>query len=140
MSENDNELTQQPPEDFPKGNVGEMAWIDLSVPNAGEIKKFYQSVIGWECEAVSMGDYDDYSMNSPETGEPITGICHAKGVNLDLPATWLPYFLVADIEHSVAQVTAQGGELLTPIKPMGDDKYVVLKDPAGAICALYQKK
>jgi len=137
---NDKTETQaQEEQNFPNSHIGEMAWIDLSVPNAGEIKDFYQEVVGWQSEAVSMGDYDDYAMNSPETGEPITGICHAKGVNSDLPATWMPYFLVADIEQSAKQVSEQGGQLLTPIKAMGDDKYVVLKDPAGAICALYQK-
>ncbi len=139
MNDKTETQAQDEEQNFPDSHIGEMAWIDLSVQNAGEIKDFYQEVIGWQSEAVSMGDYDDYAMNSPETGEAITGICHAKGVNSDLPATWMPYFIVADIEHSTAQVSAQGGELLTPIKSMGNDKYVVLKDPAGAICALYQK-
>ena len=138
-NEQENEQADQEEQNFADSHIGEMAWIDLSVTNAGEIKNFYQDVVGWKSEAVSMGDYDDYSMNSPETGEPITGICHAKGINDDLPATWMPYFLVADIDHSAEQVKTQGGELLTPIKPMGNDRYVVLKDPAGAICALYQK-
>jgi len=123
-----------------KNKFGEMAWLDLSVKNAGEVKGFYQKVIGWQAEEVSMGEYSDYSMNSAVTGEAIAGVCHAQGVNADLPPAWLPYFLVEDIDASVAEVVNTGGEMITQIKSMGDDKYAVIKDPAGAMCAIYQKK
>ncbi|WP_206484366.1 VOC family protein [Thalassotalea sp. G2M2-11] len=118
--------------------IGDMAWLDLTVANAEEVKNFYQDVIGWQSEAVSMGDYQDFTMLT-EDKQAVSGICHAKGSNADLPPMWLPYFLVADIEQSVAQVKALGGKLLTPINTMGNDKYVVINDPAGAACALYQK-
>ncbi|PCH95421.1 MAG: hypothetical protein COB83_08740 [Gammaproteobacteria bacterium] len=108
------------------------------------------------CDGESYVDYamssssDDATVNSAvdetnsvtdEAGGQgfVTGICHAKGANADIPAAWLPYFLVADIELAVSAVESEGGELLTKIKPLGNDKYVVIKDPAGAQCALYQK-
>lgn len=119
--------------------IGEMAWLDLTVDNASEIKYFYQKVIGWQVEDVSMGEYSDYAMNSPESGQAVSGICHAKGGNADMPAAWLPYFLVANINDSISEVTNLGGKLLTEIKHAGKDQYIVVKDPAGAICALYQK-
>ena len=136
--------------------LGDMAWMDLSVPNAGQIKDFYQQVLGWQSQAIAMTDkeekYSDFVMSAksaesdvvrdtetPSSDGFVTGICHAKGANADMPATWLPYFLVANVEHAAAMVQAQGGELVTEIKSMGDDKYVIIKDPAGAHCALYQK-
>ncbi|MDO6428436.1 VOC family protein [Thalassotalea sp. 1_MG-2023] len=122
-----------------KANTGEMAWLDLSVQNATEVKDFYQNVIGWQTNEVSMGDYQDYAMLTPGSGDAVAGICHAKGCNIDLPAAWLPYFLVADIEQAVTATKEKGGELITDIKSMGQDKYAVIKDPAGAVCAIYQK-
>lgn len=119
--------------------IGEMAWLDLSVKNADEVKGFYQKVIGWTAEPTSMGDYNDYTMMSA-AGEAVGGVCHAQGVNADLPPAWLPYFLVEDIDVSVADVVETGGELVTEIKSMGEDRYAVIKDPAGAVCAIYQKK
>jgi predicted enzyme related to lactoylglutathione lyase len=119
--------------------IGEMAWLDLTVVNATEVKDFYQKVVGWQAEDVAMGDHNDYVMNSPETLEAVSGICHAKGENADMPAAWLPYFLVKDLHESIAHVTKLGGELVTEIKQAGNDKYVVVKDPAGAVCSLYQK-
>ncbi len=133
-------------------NIGDMAWMDLSVPNAEQVKDFYQKILGWESEVISMScddeSYVDFAMNSHDSKTPeetssnsfVTGICHAKGSNTEMPAVWLPYFLVADIEVAVTIVQAEGGQLITKIRPMGDDKFVVIKDPAGAQCALYQKK
>lgn len=119
--------------------IGEMAWIDLTVENASDVKDFYQKVIGWEVEEMPMGDHSDYAMKIPDTGEAVSGICHSQGVNADMPAAWLPYFLVSDITDSIESVITLGGELLTRVKEAGKDKYVVVKDPAGAVCALYQK-
>jgi predicted enzyme related to lactoylglutathione lyase len=119
--------------------VGEMAWLDLTVEHAGDVKKFYQTVIGWDVEEVQMGDHNDYAMKVPETGEAISGICHSQGVNADMPAAWLPYFLVNNISDSIENVIKLGGSLLTAVKEAGKDKYVVVKDPSGAVCALYQK-
>ncbi|SEL64127.1 hypothetical protein SAMN05216262_11621 [Colwellia chukchiensis] len=121
--------------------IGTMAWLDLSVPNANAnaVKSFYQAVIGWQSEGVAMGEYEDYVMLAPDSEDAVAGVCHAQGVNKDLPPAWLPYFLVADINASIASVRAKGGDLVTDIKSMGGDKYAVIKDPAGAVCAIYQK-
>lgn len=128
--------------------LGDMAWMDLSVSHATQVKDFYQKVLGWRSEAVNMScdgeQYSDFAMSSNSSEETssvnfVTGICHAKGANADMPATWLPYFLITDIELAISTVQAEGGELVTDIKSMGEDKYVVVKDPAGAQCALYQK-
>lgn len=124
-----------------ENKTGTMAWIDLTVNDADSVKDFYQDVIGWQVEACSMGDYNDYVMNDPLDKNAQAGVCHAKGVNADLPPVWMPYFLVDDITKSVAVVLSKGGQLLTEIKSMGgEDKYVIIKDPAGAVCALYDKK
>ncbi len=119
--------------------IGEMAWLDLTVDDAKGVKAFYQQVIGWKSESVSMGEYEDFCMIPANSTDAVSGICHARGANADLPPMWLPYFLVEDIEQSVDAVKGKGGELVTEIKSMGNDKYVIIKDPAGAACALYQK-
>lgn len=121
-----------------ENKIGHMAWLDLSVNNADEVKSFYQDVVGWQSSEVSMGEYNDFAMLTKE-GEAVAGICHAKGCNIDIPPAWLPYFLVENIEQAVQAVQGNGGSMVTEIKSMGDDKYAVIKDPAGAVCAIYQK-
>jgi len=88
----------------------------------------------------AMNSHDSKAVEETSSNNFVTGVCHAKGSNSDMPAVWLPYFLVADIELAVTIVQTEGGQLTTKIRTMGDDKFVVIKDPAGAQCALYQKK
>ena len=44
---------------------------------------------------MDMGGYDDWSLIPPDGGDPVAGICHARGVNATLPAAWLVYWMVA---------------------------------------------
>ena len=110
--------------------TGRIGWIDMTVANAGEIRDFYAAVVGWKPEDVSMGNYSDYSMTTPG-GETVSGICHARGSNADLPAGWLIYITVAACE-------AHGGEVLVPARGLAGGRFCVIRDPSGAAAALYQ--
>ncbi|MDM7860846.1 VOC family protein [Alteromonas sp. ASW11-36] len=118
--------------------VGTMGWLDLTVDNADEVKAFYQQVVGWTSADVSMGEYNDYMMKA-ENGNETAGICHNRDANKGLPAKWLPYFIIADIKSSLTSVTNLGGKQLSEIRSYGDSRFVIIKDPAGAVCALYQE-
>jgi len=86
-----------------------------------------------------MGAYADYQMNAPATGESVAGICHARGVNAGLPPQWLIYISIEDIVRSVARCTELGGTILVPPRPMGSyGTFCVIRDPAGAVAALFQ--
>ncbi len=82
--------------------VGSIAWRDLTVPNAEAVRDFYAQAVGWKPSPVSMGEYDDYNMESPHSGEAMAGVCHARGVNAKLPPQWLIYVVVQNVEQSVA--------------------------------------
>ena len=121
-----------------KLETGSIIWADLTVPDAGKVKSFYSNVIGWKPEPVSMGDYSDFSMNSPETGRTIAGICHTKGLNADLPPQWLIYFTVKNVDESAEKCKKNGGKIITRPRNMGEyGRYCVIQDPAGAVAALF---
>lgn len=46
---------------------------------------------------------------------------------------------MTDLDASLASASALGGEVLAGPKAMGADRYAVLRDPAGAPFALWQK-
>lgn len=117
--------------------AGSIIGLDLTVPNAENVRDFYQQVVGWSATGMDMGGYEDFFMNIATTGETVAGVCHLRGENADLPAAWLTYVQVDDLEASVAKAVALGGQQLTPIK--GDAasmQYCVIRDPAGACIAL----
>ena len=121
--------------DAPK--PGTIGWHDLTVDDADSVRDFYERVIGFGHENVSMGEYNDYSMITPG-GECVAGVCHRRGSNADLPPVWMVYFVVEDVEKSAAECRAAGGTIRVEPKGLAGGRFCVIEDPAGAVCALYQ--
>ncbi|MDY7093258.1 MAG: VOC family protein [Acidobacteriota bacterium] len=122
-----------------KPPVGSIGWIDLTVNDAAGLQEFYQQVTGWVAAPVDMGDYNDFNLQRPDTATPVAGICHARGANQGLPAQWLIYIVVADLDASIERCESLGGKVLAgPKGQPGHDRYCVIEDPAGAVAALYQ--
>jgi predicted enzyme related to lactoylglutathione lyase len=117
--------------------VGAIEWRDLTVNHAGSVSDFYADVVGWQKQPVSMGDYDDYVMNLPSNGETVAGICHARGSNSELPAQWLMYVRVENSKVSAEKVVELGGEIIQGPRIMNGETYFVIRDPAGAVLAIY---
>ncbi len=116
---------------------GTVMHMDLTIPNADEVRDFYQAVAGWGSMGLSMGDYDDYVMMDA-AGNPVAGICHRLGENSNLPPQWLIYITVADVNASVAACQARGGSIVDGPRMMGDSNFCVIRDPAGAVVALIE--
>jgi predicted enzyme related to lactoylglutathione lyase len=119
--------------------VGSIGWWDLTVPDAPGVRDFYTAVAGWHAAPLSMGDYDDYIMTTAPGGTPVGGVCHARGDNADLPAQWLMYVVVEDLDASLRRCVEHGGAQVTAVKGSATDgRYCVIRDPAGAVLALTQ--
>ena len=137
------ELMPQPDDtaarDTGKG-VGCIAWLDLTVADASAALDFYRQVVGWSVQNVDMEDggdtYADYNMLGDD-GSPAAGVCHARGVNLGLPAIWVIYLPVGDLAESLRRVQEEGGTIIKATKG-GDGAYAsaVIQDPVGACLAL----
>ncbi len=123
-----------------KNKAGTIAWVDLTVEDAGKTKDFYQKVVGWESSPVNMGDYDDFAMIVPGTENAAAGICNLRGSNKDIPSQWMIYIIVDNLLDSIEQVNKNGGKVVAGPKNMGSQgRYAVVEDPAGAVCALYEE-
>ena len=124
-----------------KKKPGTILWHDIAVPDAGIVSDFYQQVIGWEKTGLSMGEYDDYVMQVP--GDPdatTTGVCHAKGTNSYIPPYWLIYVAVENLDKSLEQCKALGGNVIGTKRKMGEDGwYCLIQDPAGAYLMLCEQ-
>jgi hypothetical protein len=122
-----------------KPEVGSITWFDLTVPDADKVKDFYSQVVGWKVATLSMGDYNDFNMNSPKSGKTNAGICHKRGGNAQLPSQWLIYITVKSLDESSKLCKENGGKILVGLKDMsGYGRYCIIEDPAGAVCALFE--
>lgn len=123
-----------------KPRIGTVSWMDLTVPDATAVADFYRRVAGWEMKPIPMGEYDDYAMIPPGEARAAAGICHARGENAGLPAVWLAYVTVEDLDASLAAVREHGGEVTAGPRSLGSyGRMAVIRDPAGATLALFQQ-
>jgi len=119
---------------------GQIVWTDLTVVDARTVRDFYGAIVGWTFSACDMGGYEDFTMVSPESGESVAGVCHARGPNANLPAQWLVYVQVEDVDDSARRATELGGRILDGPRSMGSTRFCVIEDPAGAVLALVSPK
>ncbi|MBI2920301.1 MAG: VOC family protein [Planctomycetes bacterium] len=121
-----------------KPEAGSITWFDLTVKDAKRVRDFYRKVAGWTATGLDMGGYEDFCMNAPKSGKTVAGICHARGPNRGLPPQWLLYINVASLKKSLTQCVKNGGKVLHGPRGAGEGSIAVIRDPAGAVAALYQ--
>lgn len=120
--------------------VGRISWLDLTVSDASGTRDFYRQVVEWSVQQVEMEDggkrYADYNLLR-EDGNPGAGICHARGVNVGLPAVWMIYLPVGDLAESLRCVQEEGGKVIKAMQGEGGEYvYAAVQDPVGAYLAL----
>jgi predicted enzyme related to lactoylglutathione lyase len=120
--------------------VGCIAWLDLTVSDASATRDFYRQVIDWSVQDVEMEEagerYADYNMLGGD-GNPAAGVCHARGVNQDLPPVWMIYLPVGDLAESLRCAREEGGKVIKATrKTNGEYAYAAVQDPVGACLAL----
>ena len=120
--------------------MGRISWLDLTVADASATRDFYRQVIDWSVQDVEMEDaserYTDYNMLGAD-GNSAAGVCHARGVNHDLPPVWMIYLPVGDLADSLRRVEEEGGRVVKAARANdGEYRYAVIRDPVGAYMAL----
>lgn len=123
---------------MPTYKAGTIVWRDLTVPDADGIQDFYCRVVGWESRPHDMGEYHDYDIVAPASGEVVTGICNARDTNASIPPQWLMYVAVPDVEASARQCAELGGQVVDGPRMMGGSLFCVIRDPAGAVLGLIE--
>ena len=112
----------------------------MTVADAPLVRDFYEAVVGYETDEIDMGGYSDYVMKMPSSGNGVSGICHARGSNADLPSGWLIYIIVEDVAASADACKTNGGKVIVEPRGLAGGSFCVVEDPGGSIAGLYQPK
>jgi predicted enzyme related to lactoylglutathione lyase len=120
------------PGDFAGAGVmaepGAMSWAEVNVPDGRVADAFYASVFGYEQEPVPGGvDYSVYRV----AGEPVCGRLLMDEHWAGVPAHWMTYFDVADLDAATAKVVELGGEVPVPPFDSPHGRIAVVDHPAG---------
>jgi len=114
-------------------------WNELGTRDTAKAKEFYGAVFGWGADQQDMGEMGTYT--AWKVGEEMVGgMFDITGVVPDeVPAHWLIYFMVEDLDASLEKVKEGGGDLRNgPIEiPIG--RFAVVADQFGAVFAVMQR-
>ncbi len=119
------------------GVDGTVCWADLSTSDAEKAAEFYSGLFGWQ---VSKSEHDSSGYLHIKSGEEfIGGIPPAAFRNPQVPPHWLLYFQVSSCDPSAQKGKDRGAELLLiPQDVQNVGRMAILKDPQGAVFALFQ--
>jgi predicted enzyme related to lactoylglutathione lyase len=110
--------------------VGCIVWNELATPDVERAAGFYRELLGWEAAADATG----YS--TIRLGEDIGG--GMRPLQDGEPPNWLLYFTVPSAEEAANRVREAGGEVLTGPVDVTVGRIAVVRDPQGAMFALYE--
>lgn len=118
--------------------VGRFVWYELMTPDPAGAKRFYPEVTGWKTQAFE-GPMD-YTMWT-NGGQPLGGVMELpeQARAAGAPPHWLAYIGTPDVDATAAEATKLGGTVL--VKPQdipNVGRFAVLKDPQGAVFAIYK--
>jgi hypothetical protein len=117
------------------GELNTLCWSELATNDKPKALEFYTRLFGWSAKT-NPADPQQYTELSNDA-RPMGGIMEISKEWGDVPPHWLPYFMVADCDASVAKAKELGGSVKVP--PMDIPKvgrFATIADPQGAVFSI----
>ena len=121
---------------------GSFCWIELATSDQAAAKKFYASLFGWTADDAPMAPGEFYTMfrtNSRDVGAGYTlrSDQRAQGV----PPNWMVYIQVENADTTASRAKDLGATVLAvPFDVFDIGRMAVIRDPTGAVFAIWQAK
>lgn len=114
---------------------GTIIWNELNTHDPEAARAFYAKMFGWSFAPMPMEDGEYWIIRHGE--KDLGGIFPLNAPEFaDIPAHWLTYFAVDDVDAQVAAAVEAGGTLAkAPFDVPGVGRLAVVQDPTGAYMA-----
>ncbi|MFN2530032.1 MAG: VOC family protein [Pyrinomonadaceae bacterium] len=121
---------------------GTFCWVELGTTDSQAGKDFYTQLFGWSFTDNPAGPNMVYTMFKLDTKD--VGALYQLSPDMTaqgIPPHWMSYISVESADETAEKITAAGGTLLQkPFDVMDVGRMAVVKDPTGAVFALWQPK
>lgn len=113
--------------------AGAPFWFEVNTRDVPAARDFYAKVFGYVTTEIPGMGYHTLDLG----GQSLGGVMPMPpGIPPEVPAHWLVYFMVDDVDATVAAATAAGGAVLAPPMDIPYGRFAVLADPEGAAFAV----
>jgi predicted enzyme related to lactoylglutathione lyase len=113
-------------------DAGALCWNELNTQDPDGSKRFYEQLFGYEefeLETPGGARYDVLTLD----GHPALGVLGLEpGLIPLIPARWLAYFSVSDLDAALQAVLALGGTIVIRPSRTRHGRSAVVRDPQGA--------
>jgi predicted enzyme related to lactoylglutathione lyase len=116
---------------------GTLCWADLSTPDPQRGSEFYSALLGWN---IAADPKDPSGYLHIKNGEQyIGGVPPTLHRQVGVPAHWMAYFQVDDVDATAAKAKELGANLyLPPMTMEGVGRMSVIADPQGAVFSIFK--
>jgi predicted enzyme related to lactoylglutathione lyase len=117
---------------------GTFCWNELMTRDVPAAAKFYSELMGWEAADSGMPgmNYTVFRASGKDAGGMMA---MPEEIPEQVPAHWMAYIAVSDIDAVVKKTPELGGKVLHgPQEVPGVGRFAVIQDPGGAVVSLLQ--
>lgn len=117
--------------------LGRFVWHELMTTDPSAASAFYKKVVGWTTQ--SWDKDSSYSMFVAKAG-PVSGFMELpeRVKEMGVPPHWMTYVGTPDVDTTARRAAELGAEVLRePEDIPGTGRFALLKDPQGAVIAVY---
>jgi len=117
---------------------GKFVWFEVMTHDIVKSKAFYTELFGWGIEEMTMQNDSVYTaFKNGDT--PIGGFFQLDESMKDVPAHWLAYLSVEDVDASAKKLEEAGGMIaVEPMSMPGVGRMALVVDPEGARFSLFK--
>lgn len=111
-----------------------LLWVELYTSDPAAAKRFYGELFGWKTQAFALpeGSYDMFTTNPDVNTDSFGGMMPLSEQMPLRRDMWIPYFMVADTDATVARAVEAGGRVLMPPTDAPPGRLAALTDQHGA--------
>jgi uncharacterized protein len=114
---------------------GATAWHELYTPDAKRAREFYTALLHATADPMP-GGLEYYTLKQGDA--QLCGIMQIDPAWGNMPAQWVTYFIVTNVDEAVATVLQHGGQQMGSIDDSPFGRLAAVADPSGAIFKLIQ--
>jgi predicted enzyme related to lactoylglutathione lyase len=116
---------------------GAVAWCELMTRDPHAALSFYDAVFGWDAVRDPSTGYSTLRSGDVTVGGLLP---MPDEVPPQAPSHWQVYFGTDDLDRSVGEVVAAGGQVLRPPAAVAGFRFAIVADPCGATFGLLSSR